>query len=432
MTAAAADGVDAVYMLMFPGWETELQSNRWHFASRWARRVPVVLVQPVHHATGPLPSSRVEPRIPNCRILSIPASVRAYGYREAVERQVRAVTADMRVAGVSHPLLWLYNPEFAGLYAGLPGAVRLLHATENYFHFNDATEFFLSLLRFALRISDVVVAVSEGVAASIRGEVPGVEPRVVTNGCDFSLYSDATTRDRALAELRCSFKAVAVYAGNINRRLDFPLIERCATEVPDTLLAFYGPVVGLGWRDSRRWRSLLARDNVRHFGLVPAQELPRIYAAADLGIIPYGKERYLVENGFPLKVLEMGAGGLPVVTTYMKPLVGLAAAIIVCGDADAFVRALAKTSRARLDRAELTELRAVCARNDYDRKFAEVAELVRARAGAEVRRLDATDTVPAGGGMRDFLSAAGMRLPSALHSWMPRGAKRRLKNWLER
>ena len=38
---------DAIVFLIWPGWKTELRANRWHYASRWARHLPVILVQPV-------------------------------------------------------------------------------------------------------------------------------------------------------------------------------------------------------------------------------------------------------------------------------------------------------------------------------------------------------------------------------------------------
>jgi len=63
--------VDAVYFLMFAGWKRELRSNRWHYASRWARHVPVVLVQPDQVIVTKKLVVEPEPRIANCEILSV-------------------------------------------------------------------------------------------------------------------------------------------------------------------------------------------------------------------------------------------------------------------------------------------------------------------------------------------------------------------------
>ena len=424
----AAHGVDAVYMLMSPGWEQELRANRWHFASRWARHVPVVLVQPT--LSHEVPRSAAEPRIANCRVLHIARSSWAHSYARDVQRQVEQVQDDLQRSGAARPLLWFYYPPLAGLYALLPAACRVFHATENFFDFRFATEFFLAQTRFALGVSDVVVAVSGGVAASIRREVPRASPQVVTNGCDFAFY--ASGGEQAVAPAR---QPVAVYAGNINARIDFALLERCARAYPETLFALYGPVAGLGWCDYLRWRRLKARRNVQHFGPVHPDRLPEIYRGADLGLIPYRHDRWLVENGFPLKALEMGASGLPVVSSWMKPLDNLAAALVVCREPDAFVGAVGRVRRATLSAQERDELRAVSAANDYERKFAEVAALA-AQAVHPVAKQDALPAALAGSGdargVRHLLSAASGRVPPRVRSWMPQGALRSVKNWLER
>ena len=65
-------------MLMFPGWEHELRSNRWHYASRWAKHRPVVLVQPTESGAGA--ALAAEERIPELPYLHVAAAVYAPGY----------------------------------------------------------------------------------------------------------------------------------------------------------------------------------------------------------------------------------------------------------------------------------------------------------------------------------------------------------------
>src|SRR5690242_3554006 len=54
---------DSVYILLHQGWNNEARANRWHFATRWARHLPVVLVSPDTVWAGHV--SRREPRIQN-------------------------------------------------------------------------------------------------------------------------------------------------------------------------------------------------------------------------------------------------------------------------------------------------------------------------------------------------------------------------------
>jgi glycosyltransferase involved in cell wall biosynthesis len=50
-------------------------------------------------------------------------------------------------------------------------------------------------------------------------------------------------------------------------------------------------------------------DSVRFLGLVDRKDLPKVYSAADLFVLPTLRE------GMPLVILEAAASGLPIVTT---------------------------------------------------------------------------------------------------------------------
>jgi glycosyltransferase involved in cell wall biosynthesis len=323
----------------------------------------------------------MESRIENCHVLQLQTSHFGASYLEDVLVQVGQVTTDMEIRRKKRAILWCYNPMLVGLYAALPAVVRVFHATENYFDFANPPRSFLQCQRAAVRISDLTVAVSGGVAAALRGNVPGARIEVVTNGCDYEEYS----RYRADERLRTAggeWERVAIYAGNINARLDFILLERCVAANPRVLYVLVGPVAGLDAADAARWEGLLVKPNLRHLEEQDPKDLPGLYGAADVGIVPYKQTRLLVENGFPLKVLEMCATGLPVVSTFMKPIVGLTEGVVVVRDHDDFVRKLSATSRAGLTDAEKEAMSGTCRRHDYDRKFETVLSLLMEIGGA--------------------------------------------------
>jgi glycosyltransferase involved in cell wall biosynthesis len=369
-------GADIVYFLMWPGWERELRSNRWHYARRWARLLPVVLVQPTEEIAGRALATRDEHRIENCRVLQVQASNFEASYLEDVLVQVGQVTADMEACDSRRALLWCYNPTLAGLYAALPAVARVFHATENYFDFEGLPRFVLDCQRTAVRISDVTVAVSEGVAAALRENVPGARIEIVTNGCDYEEYSRYRPNEHFKVATK-EWERVAIYAGNINARLDFDLLERCALATPRTLYSFVGPVNGLETEDTAKWKALLRQPNVRHFKEQDPSDLPALYGSADVGIVPYRQTQVLVQNGFPLKVLEMCATGLPVVSTFMKPIVGLTEGLVVVRDHEDFLANVSSISRASLVDSQKENMSRVCRQHDYDRKFATVLSLLR-------------------------------------------------------
>jgi glycosyltransferase involved in cell wall biosynthesis len=367
---------DVVYFLMFPGWERELRSNRWHYARRWARSLPVVLVQPTEEIAGHALAVRKEPRIENCHVLQLQTSNYGASYLEDVLVQVGQVTADMKIRRKRRALLWCYNPMLIGLYAGLPAVGRVFHATENYFDFANPHRFFLACQRAAVQISDLTVAVSEGVATALRDNIPGARIEIVTNGCDYEEYSRYRADER-LRTAAVEWERIAIYAGNINGRLDFILLDRCVAGNPRVLYVLVGPVAGLDAADAATWKGLLSKPNVRHLEEQDPKDLPGLYGAADVGIVPYKQTRLLVENGFPLKVLEMCATGLPVVSTFMKPILGLTEGVVVVRDHDEFLEKLSRTSRASLTDAQKNGMSEICQHHDYNRKFETVLSFLR-------------------------------------------------------
>src|SRR5690348_7143952 len=118
---------------MFPGWASELRGNRWHFAVRWSRVLPLTLVQPSQPAPRARLVTRPERRFENCEILDVAASRTPDDAVLDGVVQAGQILEHMRARSFSRPLLWLYNPRLVGAYAGVPAVLRVCHATENFF-----------------------------------------------------------------------------------------------------------------------------------------------------------------------------------------------------------------------------------------------------------------------------------------------------------
>jgi glycosyltransferase involved in cell wall biosynthesis len=372
--------IDCVYFLMWPGWKQELRSNRWHYAKRWSHAAPVVLVQPdLSPNEDGAAESELEPQIPNCRILRIESQDSDSPLM--VLNQILQIQADLEAHRFHRPLLWLYNPKLVSAYCALPAVARVVHATENHFEYSDLPARFQEQLRTCLELSDLVVAVSSGVSRGVAANVPQAKVATVSNGCEYRVYA-AGTPDPELTALRQGYRKLAIYAGNINLRIDFGLLLSCAESYPDTLFVLVGPVKGtagpnlLAPPDQVIWECLLQTPNVRHLNAVDPDRLPHFYAAADIGIIPYKDLRVIRESGFALKALEMLATGLPVVSTMMKPLAGLTAGLFVVDDSSAFREAVGTLRRDALSPQAKAEMDALCRANDYDEKFRQVLAIL--------------------------------------------------------
>lgn len=367
--------IDSVYFLMYDGWGEELKSNRWHYARRWARHLPVTLLQPrqrMPRRQNGVPAADID----NCEVLPVlqPRGEATYPLLGLV--QAAQVMEHMARRGHERPLLWSYNPWLAGLYAAVPAVARVYHASESHFDFEGMPELFYRELEAALRVSDLVIPVSSGVADGIRSRVPEAKLAIVTNGCDTDCYRPSGIASTEVAATGAGFARVAVFAGNINGRIDFDLVEQAARSNNTTLVVFAGPVGPLDDRDAEIWQRLLGLENVRHLGRMAQDELAALYRSADIGFIPYRRKDLIVRNGFPLKTLEMAATGLPVVASRMQPIAGLASRIAVAEDDQQFLDSFASLSRSALTDEERLELLEVAAANDYDRKFEEVVTCV--------------------------------------------------------
>jgi glycosyltransferase involved in cell wall biosynthesis len=131
---------------------------------------------------------------------------------------------------------------------------------------------------------------------------------------------------------------VALYVGALwGGWMDWGLVRRLASELPDTTLVFVGDHRGEG-------AELPARCVFT--GLEPQAALPAWLAHADVAFLPW-EVGPVTQATSPLKVYEFLAVGLPVVAPDLEPLRGLPGVRLARG-ADALVRAVAETDRATL------------------------------------------------------------------------------------
>jgi glycosyltransferase involved in cell wall biosynthesis len=380
--------LDSVYFFMWSGWRTELESNRWHWGKRWARRLPTVFIQPElfpHEAAR----SEPEPRLAGVELLAIEMAPRnARDWFMVALRQAGQIAAHMASRGHRRPLFWFYNPQLAVPFALVPASARVFHATENYFDFGSLSEEWLNCCRFAIESCDLVVCCSSGVAAGLSRNTQCNEFLTLPNGCDFSKYSQpAPARGEwaaRLADWHEADRRIAVFAGNINHRVDFDLIEALVARCPELGFALVGPVdfSNLSAAQQSGWRRLQRAGNVRALGRVPADDLPALYRRCDVGIIPYRTDLpMVVENGFPLKVLEMAAAGLPVVASFMKPLQEITDAVTIALDPGAFYGAVSTHSRRTLSVQQREAAERICRAHDYDLLFDRMMMALSSRIG---------------------------------------------------
>ena len=363
--------IDAIYFLLFPGWRKEVEYFPWHYGRRWARRVPVVLVQPELAAGAPV-ASEPERRLDNVEILSVEEQTYP-GCLPVGVVQARQIVEFMRRRGHRRPLLWFHNPSLVFAYALVPAVARIYFGDENFLELTDEPDF-VAMARAALAISDKIICGSDAMLERVRAETGRIDLSFIPNGCDYERYANPKPVEGGwtglLQPVLATGTPIAVCAGSINnRRYDFDFLNRLAERLQELHFVYAGPVEleKDGGRES--WTALIRRRNVTYLGFVEPADLPWLYRLSDRGFIPYRLLPMQVKNPIPLKSLEMAAAGLPVVSMLMESLFAISEAVEVAPDEDAFVEKLRRASRKTRSPEAAARADALCREYDYDLLF---------------------------------------------------------------
>jgi Glycosyl transferases group 1 len=362
---------DAVVMLTWSDWHNEPRSNRYHYATRFARHLPVFFVQPDapgrEAVSESIPDSAIE-------ILHVPQTYDI--------TQTRALEAALARRGVRRPLLWIYNPHFKDFVVRAPSPLRVYHATEDYLSSSESATVRATLgdvaseIRGILKSTELVVAVSEGVGTAYR-EFGGFTGQIVVlpNGCDFEFWHAQKAADFLAPD---HAKPIAFYQGSINPRLDFPLMGELADRLPDWEFWYCGKLDPY----TPGWESLTKRANVRYHGMLDSNGVAQLARRARVGLIPFNQVG-LMRRSLPLKAYEYVACGLPVVTIPIDALEKDPELFHVAHDAESFAAAMVAVVSTRDDPSFIKNRLAAARAQSYDVRFAELLDIIGKRSNSE-------------------------------------------------
>jgi glycosyltransferase involved in cell wall biosynthesis len=361
---------DAVVILTFESnWKTEPRSNRYHYATRFARHLPVIFVQ----MTGQAGEYRFEDtEIPNLTLLHLPAP----SFDDDIDKDgyIWQLGLSLRRRKVLRPLFWIYEFRLAKFLRTAYSELTIFHATEDFTlegSFPDAAG--KQSLRQTLVECDGLVAVSEAVRKNYErfSEHP-LPTCLASNGCDFSYFhSDLVNRPQIGKPLR------AIYQGGINFRLDLELLLHLAKRLPHWEFRLLGIAVFAPSEEllQNQWSNLKNLPNVKWLGAVDVATLREEMTQATVGLIPF-RQMPVVKVSLPLKAYEYVACGLPVVTVPIDALQTNPALFATATDAAEFADAMERVAPTRYDPARLKIRQAEAKANSYDAKFEHVVEFI--------------------------------------------------------
>jgi glycosyltransferase involved in cell wall biosynthesis len=354
--SAFRDRFDAVVMLTVSDWHSEPRSNRYHFATRFARATRVLFVQPDHGDAG---YAFEASGCAGIEILHVSAKFDL--------DQAGSIAQALTERKILKPLIWIYSGYYANVIDILYSPYRIFHATEDYFSpellRQVSQKFFAGLTSMFQRI-DLLIAVSDGVAKSYRqrGNYNGAS-LLLENGCDFAFCQWQGTRADGSRWPRQ--EKVIFYQGGINYRIDYDLVVRLVRLMPDWEFWFCGT------RDpaDARWSAISRMKNVRYLGQLSPEQVACKAWQASVGIIPFVRTPFIQEKSLPLKAFEYVACGLPVVTVPIRSLEKWPELFTFAESSEEFAETIRRVAPKVSDPSLLAQRLIGAAQQDYDRRF---------------------------------------------------------------
>ncbi|WP_166294316.1 glycosyltransferase [Bradyrhizobium sp. 2S1] len=348
---------DAVVMLTWSDWHLEPRSNRFHYATRFARHLPVYFVQPDSFVQE-ISSEKVSGH--NIEVVHVAS--------QDSDSRAKAIQAFLRTRGVRNPLMWIYNPNFERFVALSGAPMRIFHATEDYLGSNGplakstgGAELIETISRMIAQC-DLVVAVSDGVADNFRvnGQYSG-DMIVLRNGCDFSFWQASGAAFDAPSE---DAPDTAIFQGNLNGRVDYDLLIELTERMPDWTFEFCGQIA----HAPAGWQTLSSRPNVRYLGVLEPQAIADAARGARVGLIPFEQADYIWRS-LPLKAYEYLACGLPVVSVPIEEMQKHPEMFAIASGSAAFEAAMRERAASRADPEMINKRLAHARRVSYDECF---------------------------------------------------------------
>ncbi len=170
--------------------------------------------------------------------------------------------------------------------------------------------------RALLAMADLVVASSDIIAEELAA-ISGKPVEMLPNGADFEVFCGAATGDCPEPDDLANIPHPRIgYVGNLNLKVDFPLIASLAKNHQSWNFVFVGGKGKLDAHTQKGFDECARLKNVYFLGAKDYREIPGYAANMDVNLMCYRVEGDVWTRGiYPLKLHEYLATGKPVISS---------------------------------------------------------------------------------------------------------------------
>lgn len=206
---------------------------------------------------------------------------------------------------------YFFSPNFRDYVLPLNAKCSVYHVYDQFQALPGWTKTQEANHRWMLDHADVIIASSNKIAQSLES-LSGRTVNLIENGVDYSAFSGRYPEPIEFSKVK---GAKIVYTGNINRKVDLPLVNRLSKARPDWSWFFIGKVSFLDDVTEEAYKELSHSNNVHFLGYKPVAELPQYVAHSSVNIMNYRLGNGLwADSGYPLKLNEYLASGQAIVS----------------------------------------------------------------------------------------------------------------------
>jgi glycosyltransferase involved in cell wall biosynthesis len=283
--------------------------------------------------------------------------------------QVRRWKKFLRGCGNGPLVAYVYHPMFFPYVKWIGADYLVYHAYDLYDHTPGWDATLDNAERELLKMADLAIASSDQIADVLRKKVPR-EIRVLPNGADVAAF-DREINDLAIdpADLIGIAHPRLGWVGSLHPQVDYRLIFELARRRPAWHFVLVGQiVVHADARADAELAQCQSLPNVHFLGRKRIDEIPLYLSHMDVNLMIYRlSDHSWINSGYPLKLHEYLAAGLPVVSADLPSVRPFSNVVRIADGIDdwqcAITEAIEDGGRGTRD-----ERQAVAAENSWDRR----------------------------------------------------------------